>query len=952
MSRPAAFNALSIVGLLLTTPVVAGNNVGATARLSWSADAEVSNVDSLPANPLPLYLLLSGAQDVQALAVDIRWTPNDLFGNGYHIGAGSQEQGCGSITTDEPGDFQGDTTYSWSIIFPEGMANRNCVTYLVYPLLGDTAAFCLISVKTKDSNGAVDHLDISGNATIRGGNGAQCPPVAQSVFPHATLPGETAAFDIQGVNFTPDTRVELLNHSVPVSASQVVVTNSRNLVAHVAIPPGFAGPIEVVVQNAITADTLSGMVSVPASLSDYHPNHVVVKFVPGAVAMPPGVTEAGTGSLTASVELQALLTSAGISSLRMLTPTATETNLAGLDRSQLDIYVCELPETSVDDAIAVLLSDAVHVLSAERDWAIYPASVPGDTRFSEQWWLRNTGQFNGVIGEDLRATSAWDRTMGGITHPTAMDVVLLDYEVDGTHPDLEGRVIAGPDFVPDGFGSPPDHGTSVAAIIGAPGNGGGDVVGVNWRSSIVSVIVSKPSGPGGSFGHSSSLYAGVDWARTQGYKIVNVSQWAYEYFAAGEPVFRNAWASGVAVFAAAGNRNCACTSYPAGYYPFTIPVGGIDDLGLRYDDHNVYPDRIPGSPPGGSYGGSEWGPHIRFLAPGGPFMQTARLTTTGSYYNVGTFPGGQGFGGTSAAAAIASGVGSLLQSVAIGLSNVELTGEDIVEVLSRTARDKGASGWDQFTGWGAIDADAATAMLWGQQRIEHGAPAGMSDVGSSYIGDVFVQNWQGLPSGLYKAFRHTMQVTRPFGTGYIAPPTVWVRAATSMGASFIPNPLNADNLTRWIPAAWTTGVGTSNATFNTYVFNLQPYGGGAQGWWPTTPAGAQLSYTAVGPVSTLDVDNSVTPNAIEFGFRPNPAGLGSMGRFRIGVSIDSEVELKVFDLVGRRVRTLASGPHLAGIREIVWDLRDDVGNAVGSGVYLAQLRTTASRKVMKVVVAR
>ncbi|MBD3220129.1 hypothetical protein GF314_02715, partial [bacterium] len=60
----------------------------------------------------------------------------------------------------------------------------------------------------------------------------------------------------------------------------------------------------------------------------------------------------------------------------------------------------------------------------------------------------------------------------------------------------------------------------------------------------------------------------------------------------------------------------------------------------------------------------------------------------------------------------------------------------------------------------------------------------------------------------------------------------------------------------------------------------------------------------------------------------------------------------VFDVTGRKVRTLARGVFLAGEQDVVWDGVDERGRAVPSGVYLVRLdaggEVGVSRKVQLV----
>ena len=69
--------------------------------------------------------------------------------------------------------------------------------------------------------------------------------------------------------------------------------------------------------------------------------------------------------------------------------------------------------------------------------------------------------------------------------------------------------------------------------------------------------------------------------------------------------------------------------------------------------------------------------------------------------------------------------------------------------------------------------------------------------------------------------------------------------------------------------------------------------------------------------------------------RPNPFSGTTTVRFDLPVA--SRVEVSIFDLQGRRVRTLASGEFAAGFQSVVWDRRDDAGNSLRPSVYLCRL---------------
>ena len=60
----------------------------------------------------------------------------------------------------------------------------------------------------------------------------------------------------------------------------------------------------------------------------------------------------------------------------------------------------------------------------------------------------------------------------------------------------------------------------------------------------------------------------------------------------------------------------------------------------------------------------------------------------------------------------------------------------------------------------------------------------------------------------------------------------------------------------------------------------------------------------------------------------------------------------VYDLAGRRVRTLVDGPQAAGERTVTWDGRDDTGREVPAGVYFARLQVDGRTAVRKLALVR
>jgi len=85
------------------------------------------------------------------------------------------------------------------------------------------------------------------------------------------------------------------------------------------------------------------------------------------------------------------------------------------------------------------------------------------------------------------------------------------------------------------------------------------------------------------------------------------------------------------------------------------------------------------------------------------------------------------------------------------------------------------------------------------------------------------------------------------------------------------------------------------------------------------------------------------------GNRPNPFNPSTVISFTLPHS--GPVDLAVYDITGRKLRTLVSGPLAAGSHTAAWNGRDEDGRPSAAGVYFAVLRagkTTAALRMMLV----
>lgn len=158
-----------------------------------------------------------------------------------------------------------------------------------------------------------------------------------------------------------------------------------------------------------------------------------------------------------------------------------------------------------------------HVLLAQQNHISQLRAIPDDPNFTNQWQYINTGQSGGVVGADLDMDLAWDLTTGGITvDGDTIVACVIDDGINLNHPDFGDNIwinkkeIAGNNIDDDGNGYIDDvrgwnayqdnddvtidgsHGTSVAGIVGAQGNNGIGVAGVNWNVKMMIVRGGSP----------------------------------------------------------------------------------------------------------------------------------------------------------------------------------------------------------------------------------------------------------------------------------------------------------------------------------------------------------------------------------------------------------------------------------------------------------------------------
>lgn len=339
------------------------------------------------------------------------------------------------------------------------------------------------------------------------------------------------------------------------------------------------------------------------------------------------------------------------------------------------------------------------VVVAAPNFIRKPLFAPNDPLYQFQWHYPL-----------INLPQTWDLTTGA----NAI-VAVIDTGVAISHPDLQGQLVEGYDFIKDpvnagdgdgidrdpndpGDHSNPDgsssfHGTHVSGTVAAATNNSIGVAGVAFGAKVMPLRVCGRFGCDDYDIEQAMRFAAQlpnDSGTTPSRRadVINISLGGPGSSTASQAVYDQVRAAGVVIIAAAGNEASSIPSYPAAY-PGVIGVSAVDI------NKNLAPY-------------SNFGPWVSVAAPGG---STARDVNgdgkpDGILSTVATDSGGALVNdyviwqGTSMATPHMAGVVALMKSVA-----PNLTPADIASLLSSgtLTEDLGASGKDDKFGYGLIN---------------------------------------------------------------------------------------------------------------------------------------------------------------------------------------------------------------------------------------------------------
>jgi len=269
---------------------------------------------------------------------------------------------------------------------------------------------------------------------------------------------------------------------------------------------------------------------------------------------------------------------------------------------------------STDDLIKEL-SSVPGVKGISRNYVTTVSRTPNDPDYSKLWGMDNIGM-----------PRVWEHSTGSDN----VVVAVLDSGIDYNHPDLKANMIRdsyknfGRRFENGKqLGDPIDtngHGTHVAGTIGAAGNNGIGVAGVNWKVKMLAVNV-LPDGSG----MDSDIIAGINYVLSEKNKGLNirVANMSFGRLSSPEPdsspygsAIKSLSDAGIICVMAAGNSGLDLNTSNSLFYPAcfrfanTITVGAID----RSNKRSIWSDSGQSS----NYG-NRW---VDIAAPGSDIYST------------------------------------------------------------------------------------------------------------------------------------------------------------------------------------------------------------------------------------------------------------------------------------------------------------------------------------------
>ena len=110
--------------------------------------------------------------------------------------------------------------------------------------------------------------------------------------------------------------------------------------------------------------------------------------------------------------------------------------------------------------------------------------------------------------------------------------------------------------------------------------------------------------------------------------------------------------------------------------------------------------------------------------------------------------------------------------------------------------------------------------------------------------------------------------------------------------------------------------------------------------------GASATLTQV-----LTIDKNVTPDIFAL-YQNYPNPFNPTTTLRYDLPEDAQVNIMIYDLMGRDVKTLVNNQQTAGFKSVIWDATNNLGQPVSAGMYLYRISSGGFTSVKKMVLLK
>jgi len=116
-------------------------------------------------------------------------------------------------------------------------------------------------------------------------------------------------------------------------------------------------------------------------------------------------------------------------------------------------------------------------------------------------------------------------------------------------------------------------------------------------------------------------------------------------------------------------------------------------------------------------------------------------------------------------------------------------------------------------------------------------------------------------------------------------------------------------------------------------------------------AGNMSDYSSVVSITLLSIDGGLIPE--DFALHQNyPNPFNPVTTLRYDLPENSLVDITIFDMLGRQVKTLVDQTQDAGFKSVVWNATDDYGKPVSAGIYLYKIQSGEYISTKKMVLLK